>query len=813
MRRFLHPAHVLVSVLGVAASFTAATQYLAVGFAYQPRLGEPLARVAGHALYPPHSVLVWTWRYGSFRPAEALLTQATWILLGGVTLTILCLFALAMLRGAPPSKRTTYGTARWATTADLQRGGVLVDDGVVLAQTEDAVLEEYVDAKGERRLREIRAGRHLLRHNGPEHVFVFAPTRSGKGAGIVMPTLLSWRGSVLVYDLKKELWNETSGWRKKFSHCIRWEPAAEYSARFNPLLEVRKGLQEVKDVQNIVEMLIDPGGTRGEKDHWKLAGGTLLTAAILHVLYAEDDKTLAGVATFLSNPERSIVETLELMLSTQHTAAGPHPVVATSTREALNKSENELSGVVSTALAFLSIYRDPLVARNTAASDFRISDLMHAKRPVSLYLVLPPSDGERLTPVFRLVLNQIGTRLTESMGTVQRPAHQGRTAFAARLFGKKPPAEVHLPATDTGPKHRLLMLLDEFPTLGRLTFFERSLAFFAGYRIKCLLIAQSLGQLEEKYGANNSILDNAHVRVSYGANNEKTAARISEMLGKSTVVTESTSFSGQRLSGWLGNKSSSEQEHARDLLTPGEVMTLPSSDALVMVGGIPPFRGKKVLYYADPAFTARANLQPPEDPHEQAREFLVRVVPNDWAQRKQSATAASSAASPPPPATTPVLSAGTQPDPSVASTPSEPFADERAEPSAGAAPVPLESTPPPAGNPAAPHAAPPATATPPAPKRKKARAPAQVDLFSDASSGPAPLPPSTAVAEAGLQEEEQHAAPAEDADPFDDLWAGGLDADASQPESADEADGDDASDDAPAPASSPRIRRRGDVPL
>ncbi|WP_181791048.1 IncP-type conjugal transfer protein TraG [Myxococcus llanfairpwllgwyngyllgogerychwyrndrobwllllantysiliogogogochensis] len=817
MRRFLHPAHVLVSVLGVVGSLTTATQYLAATFAYQPQLGEPLGRVAGHSFYPPHFVFVWTWRYGSYRPAEAYLSTAVWILFAGVALTILCLFGLAILRGAPSSKRTTYGTARWATSDDLKRGGLLVNDGVVLAQTDDAVLDEYVDDNGERRLREERPGSYLLRHNGPEHVFVFAPTRSGKGAGIVMPTLLTWRGSVLVYDLKKELWHATAGWRKKFSHCIRWEPAAEYSARFNPLLEVRAGPNEVKDVQNIVEMLIDPSGKRGDKDHWKLAAGTLLTAAILHVLYSESDKTLAGVATFLSNPERSIIETLELMLSTQHTPSGPHPVIASSTREALNKSENELSGVVSTACAFLGIYRDPLVARNTSASDFRIADLMHAKRPVSLYFVLPPSDGERLTPVIRLVLNQIGTRLTESMAApVYRPAHQVLAAIASRVF-RRGNVEVLPPAPkDDGPKHRLLMLLDEFPTLGRLSFFERSLAFFAGYKIKCLLIAQSLGQLEEQYGPNNSILDNSHVRVSYGANNEKTAARISEMLGKSTVVTENVSFSGQRLAGWLGNKSSSEQEHGRDLLTPGEVMTLPASDALVIVGGLPPCRARKVLYYADAAFSARANLPPPEDPREQAREFLVRVVSNDWEQRKLSAPAATPPVpvSPANDAALPTLMGGgatAVPAPPALGAPNVEELAETSSPSSTETP---KASPGPAAALPVATGASAGSAAVVAPKRRKAR-PQQQERLSLDLFGATSEPPPLERAPSGDADEPSEAPPpsphSDDADPFDMLWKSGIAADGSTPDSDDDDEG--APEEDPAPVTSPRSRRRGDVPL
>ena len=403
-----------------------------------------------------------------------------------------------------------------------------------------------------------------VRHDGPEHVICFAPTRSGKGVGLVIPTLLSWTGSVLVYDIKKENWALTAGWRRLFSHVWRFEPTAPDSVRFNPLLEIRRGLNEVKDAQNVADILVDPTGEKESKDHWQTSAHALLVGTILHVLYAERDKTLSGVATFLSDPARSQTDMLKGMLATPHLPEGPHPVVAQVAREMLNKSNNERSGVFSTAMACLGLYRDPVIARNTSAADFRIADLMNADRPASLYLVVPPSDLARTRPIIRLVLNQIGRRLTESMQV------GGKTSY----------------------RHRLLLLLDEFPSLGRLDFFESALAYLAGYGIKAFLIAQSLNQLEKAYGPNNSILDNCHVRLTYAANDDKTARRISDMLGQATEKKMQRTYSGSGL--WLTNRSESEQEYARPLLTASEVTQLPQDDGLLLVGGLQPYRGKKV---------------------------------------------------------------------------------------------------------------------------------------------------------------------------------------------------------------------------
>jgi type IV secretion system protein VirD4 len=273
--------------------------------------------------------------------------------------------------------------------------------------------------------------------------------------------------------------------------------------------------------------------------------------------------------------------------------------VAQTAREMLNKSENELSGVFSTAMTCLALYADPIIARNTARSDFRIADLMNLEHPVSLYLVVPPSDIDRTRPLIRLMLNQIGRRLTERM------------EFKGTAY-----------------KHRLLMLLDEFPSLGRLAFFEGELPYLAGYGIKCFLIAQSLNQIEKTYGQNNAILDNCHIRVTYNALDERTARRISELLGQTTLLKRQRSFAGGQT--FASRVSHSEQEVGRALLMPDEILRLPYDEALLMVGGLPPYHAKKLMYYLDPRFRDRAWLKTPDSTRARAAELPRGVRSDDW---------------------------------------------------------------------------------------------------------------------------------------------------------------------------------------
>ena len=455
---------------------------------------------------------------------------------------------------------TTYGSARWASAQDVRKAGLTQSTGVFLGQHD----------------------RQYLRHEGPEHVLTFAPTRSGKGVGLVVPTLLSWPASAVIHDIKGENWSITAGWRSRFSHCLLFNPTDSRSAAYNPLLEVRRGAHEVRDVQNIADILVDPEGALEKRNHWEKTSHALLVGAILHVLYAGEDKTLRGVANFLSDPASPFELTLHRMMTTHHLGDGPHPVVASAAREVLNKSDNERSGVLSTAMSFLGLYRDPTVAEVTSCCDWRIADLIAAESPVSLYLVVPPSDISRTKPLIRLILNQIGRRLTESL--------DGSDGIKRR--------------------HKLLLMLDEFPALGRLDFFETALAFMAGYGIRSFLIAQSLNQIDKAYGQNHSILDNCHVRVTFATNDERTAKRISETLGTATELRAQRNYAGHRLAPWLGHLMVSRQETARPLLTPGEVMQLPPDESVVMVSSLPPIKAKKLRYYTDANFKCRV-LPPP----------------------------------------------------------------------------------------------------------------------------------------------------------------------------------------------------------
>jgi len=172
---------------------------------------------------------------------------------------------------------------------------------------------------------------------------------------------------------------------------------------------------------------------------------------------------------------------------------------------------------------------------------------------------------------------------------------------------------------------KLLLMLDEFPALGRLDFFENALAFMAGYGVRAFLIAQSLNQIENAYGSSHSILDNCHVRIIFATNDDRTAKRFSDALGTKTELRSQKNYTGHRLAPWLSHMMVSRQETQRQLMTPGEIMQMSDREEIVMISGQPPIKCNKLRYFGDRNFVGRVT-DPPIAPKQcQAQ---TRTVPN-----------------------------------------------------------------------------------------------------------------------------------------------------------------------------------------
>lgn len=502
-----------------------------------------------------------------------------------------------------------HGSARWATYKDIEKAGLFSSHGVIVGAIEYRNKPKY------------------LIHDGAEHILTYAPTRSGKGVGLIVPTLTTWKHSVIATDIKGELWSMTAGYRKKYLNNIvmRFEPAAIDSVKWNPFDEIRVGtVDEVADAQSLALLIVDPQGKGldGQDAHWKKTSYSLITGCILFLLEKksknESEANMRELDRLLSDTSRPLTELWEEMKNSNN------EIVKQVGQDMLDKPENEGGSIISTAKTELSLYRDPVVAANTSFSNFKVRDLMNHDNPVTLYIVTQPKDIQRITPIFRLLINMI-IRVNVSDFTFQQEEPKELKLYqkVIRIMQGKPIQEFASIRGKGNYKHRLLMMLDEFPSLGKMDIVQTALAYCAGYGIKCYLITQDLAQLQDKYGKNEAITSNCHIQNAYAPNKVETAEYLSKQTGETTIVEEHINESD---SGFLGKKTHSKsiQYTKRALLTPDECMRLKGAEKdrngmiekagemLVFVAGYPAIKGIQPLYFKEPVWQARAAILPPD---------------------------------------------------------------------------------------------------------------------------------------------------------------------------------------------------------
>lgn len=647
---------VLISIIGLQL----ATQYIAHQFSYAKQLGHPLFLIKAYPVYGFWNAIAWLSQLSVYYRINDMATRIIGV--SGLIIAVMFLFGAVVMRlifrkEGISAEKSLHGSAHWASKDEIISGALLEKGGVELS--DGAVVGGWMDGSTFNNLK-------ILRHNGPEHILAFAPTRSGKGVGLVLPTLLDgWRESALILDIKDENWGLTASYRQSIGHEVyHFDPtdvnAAKYgtSVTFNPLEEIpldyntgdeRKiieigkdgelkhnlrdgegnngvkdrgenlegrlfipdknsgGGEETATIQNLASIIADPEG-KGLSDHWMKTGHDLLVGTITHVLYVGKNNgycpSLADVANELSKPGIDWRDNLEGWQEYPHLGHNEfgepivHPVVARAAQRMLNRDEKESSSVLSTATSFLTLYEDPIIARNTQVSSFKIEDLMNRDKPVSLYLAIKPTHIARLQPFIRLFVTQLVNKLATDM-----------------CFSGGEASIKH--------KHRLLLLLDEFPSLGKLPIFEKAIAFIGSYGLKCYLITQDLTQLYSAYGKEESITSNCKIHIAYAPNKLETAKYISEELGVTTVVKKSVSESGKRTDLFHNQTSVSMQEYSRPLLTPDECMRLQApqktpagkitvpGEMVIFNFGFPPVRGRQSLYFLNPEWSRRAKMGAP----------------------------------------------------------------------------------------------------------------------------------------------------------------------------------------------------------
>jgi type IV secretion system protein VirD4 len=604
-------SNLIIPVLIVVIGFILFAQTFAKLVGYNPAYTDAPVFVtrekflfikAGYPFYNPFLMVVIIAGKPFDKTINAVLLQSYFPLLVSVGIAVLLFFIVSAIRGYGLDKSDyLYGTARWGTEKDLARFGLTQKTGVVLAEFQKAELGANINPENASISLSLKKNAPLVCHAGGTNTLMIAPTRSGKGVGSIIPTCLNYPGSMIIFDPKGELFFTTAGFRKKFSHVLKFSPISRDTVCFNPMEEVELNEQAFADIGLILaNMFEEPkSGNDGASAFFDSMAQDILTGLVFHVLssgiYSKEQQNLNGVLGILSQAAAKTTDDdgeetgagdtlLHEMMDVKHfdkdgnESKYIHNIISNVAARCLGQHTKVRSDTFTTVFSKMRLFEDPYIAFVTGHSDFKLQDFYDSDAPVSLYLTVPFSDIIRIAPVFKLLINFILNKFSRGEAT----------------YG-----ELKL-------KNRILFLLDEFPVLGAFPFLSKTLGILAGYGITFYIVVQALNQIADLYGQHHTFLDNCKTIVVYAPGKVEDAKIFTEMIGKESVVKESLSASGSRYAVAFNNLNASSQEVARDLMNPDELMKLPHTEALVLNQGMPPYIAKKIVYYMDSRFMDNA---------------------------------------------------------------------------------------------------------------------------------------------------------------------------------------------------------------
>ena len=463
-----------------------------------------------------------------------------------------------------PRKRALHGEAKFATSQEIKKRGLLDNDGILLGQLN---------------------GKYLALP-GQQGAILSAPPRAGKGVGVVVPNLLNFPGSVIVVDIKRENWEITAGFRQKHGQqTYLFDPLSETgeTACWNPLFYVSNNPDiRISDIQRIAEMLYIV--ETGKDSFWALSSRTLFLGIALYLF--ETPHTTRTIGEILrqgmtgGTTGEGFVAHWKRVIEGRR--SGKHRLswqCEAAISEVIDLAPQTASGIRKEFTSKLSLWLNPLLDAATSENDFDLRDLR--KKPISIYVGVTPDNLDRIRPVLSLFFQQ-----TIGLHTRELPEHN-------LLL-----------------KHQVLLMLDEFTSLGRIPIIETSCGFLPGYNIRILLVIQTPSQLRSVYGRDgaDTIIKTLAGRILFAPKDFADAQEISNELGSTTVKGKSRS---RPLWGSGKGNSTTESDQRRMLLLPQEVKELGDDKEIIIYEGIRPILADKIIYYQDKNFKNRL-LPPPK---------------------------------------------------------------------------------------------------------------------------------------------------------------------------------------------------------
>jgi type IV secretion system protein VirD4 len=514
---------------------------------------------------PPNTATSLTiWRYAHYYGDHPAVRRHLFISVGVAALLVSAASAIALL----PQSRSTHGNARFARTSEISTAGLLGEDGIILGELRN---------------------RYLMLP-GQQGVALSAPPRSGKGAGIVIPNLLNWPGSLVCVDIKRENWTITAGFRATSGQeTYLFEPLSEdgTTARWNPFFYVSPHAdQRVNDLQRIAAMFYPE--IAGADPFWIASARSLFLGIALYLFETPSlPKTIGEVLRQgMASDDEGFGAHWKRVIAGRNSGRYPlTPACARALSDVIDLAPVTASSIRKTFTSRLDLWLNPILDAATAENDFDLRDLR--RRRMSIYVAVNPNDLHRLRPILSLFFEQaIGLQ----------------TAV--------------LPEHDATLVHQVVMMLDEGPALGLIPILAESISYTPGYNVRVVLVFQAPSQLRHVYGENNAatMLKSLGARIVFTPKDHDDAQAISDDLGFVTIKARSRSRpmwgSGSRAT---RGTTVTVSEERRALLLPQEVRELGTEKEIVFVEGLRPVLARKIRYWKDRRFRARL-LPPPHTP-------------------------------------------------------------------------------------------------------------------------------------------------------------------------------------------------------
>jgi type IV secretion system protein VirD4 len=518
----------------------------------------------------PGALPVWFWYYRADPLVQRWLGLGALVAFGGSGI-----FALAVSRTLQPP---LHGAARWASEGELKREGLRASRGIVLG----------------------RKGGRLLTLGGSEHVMLYAPTRTGKGVGVVIPNLLTWPDSIVVLDVKGENWQASAGFRAAHGQkVILFDPldAQGRTARYNPLGHINRSdpIAVLDELQKLAVMLF-PSPPNGDP-FWAEAARTGFIGVGAYV--AETPELTFSLGDIYRELTRGDPrKRLPAVIDARGKSGRPLSIgCASALSDFCTASENTFASIKQTITSRMNLWLNPRIRAATEASDFDLSRLRSER--MSLYLAVTPDNLARVAPLYNLLLQQLVDLNVRELPTADR---------------------------HTVP---VLVVLDEFARLGHASVIAHGFSYVAGYGLRLLPVLQSPAQLRAEYGQDlaEEIMANCGVEIAFAPKELKVARDLSERLGSWTYAGRSFSRPGLLSK---GNHSTTQSDQRRALMMPQELIQMSSKTLLVIRAGIAPVRGEKVVYWREKAF-ARRVISPPAVPVHPGFEKAGAALPEPFA--------------------------------------------------------------------------------------------------------------------------------------------------------------------------------------